>query len=95
VGLCAGAGNGCRTISADEQPRPNSSTPVPCSYLIYSKGFADLPAEVKAYMLKRFHAMLTGEDKSAAFTHLTPADRKAVLEILRDTLPDLPAYWKK
>jgi hypothetical protein len=67
----------------------------PCSYLIYSKGFAELPTEVKAHTLKRLHAVLTGEDKSEAFAHLTPADRKAVLEILRDTLPDLPAYWKK
>jgi hypothetical protein len=66
----------------------------PCSYLIYSKGFADLPSEVKDYTLKRLHAVLTGQDKSDAFAHLSEADRKAVLEILRDTLPDLPEYWK-
>jgi hypothetical protein len=67
----------------------------PCSYLIYSKVFARLPADVKNYTLKRLHEVLTGKDKSMAFSHLTAADRTAVLEILRDTLPGLPAYWKK
>lgn len=41
------------------------------------------------------HEVLTGKDTSEAFAHLTATDRKAVLEILRDTLPDLPGYWKK
>lgn len=67
----------------------------PCSYLVYSKGFATLPADVKDYMLKRLHEVLTGKDKTSAFTHLTATDRTAMLEILRDTLPDLPAYWEK
>lgn len=67
----------------------------PCSYLVYSKTFATLPADVKAHTLKRLHEVLIGKDTSPSFEHLTAADRKAVLEILRDTLPDLPAYWKK
>ncbi len=67
----------------------------PCSYLVYSRAFATLPAEVKAHTLKRMHEVLTGKDTSEAFAHLTATDRKAVLEILRDTLPDLPGYWKK
>ena len=67
----------------------------PCSYLVYSKAFAALPTEVKSYVLRRLYEVLTGKDTSAAFAHLTAADRKAVLEILRDTLSDLPAYWKK
>jgi hypothetical protein len=67
----------------------------PCSYLVYSKAFTDLPGEVKAHALKRMHAVLTGKDTSDAFAHLTATDRKAVLEILRDTMNDLPEYWKK
>ncbi|AMV23551.1 hypothetical protein VT84_04015 [Gemmata sp. SH-PL17] len=67
----------------------------PCSYLIYSTGFAKLPKEVKDHTLKRLHDVLTEKDTSAPFAHLTAADREAVLEILRDTLPDLPDYWKK
>jgi hypothetical protein len=67
----------------------------PCSYLIYSKGFAALPKEVKDYTLKRIHEVLTGKDTSPAFTHLSAEDRQAVLEILRETLPELPEYWRK
>jgi hypothetical protein len=67
----------------------------PCSYLVYSTGFRSLPADVKGYALRRLHDVLTGRDSSAAFAHLSAADRVAVLEILRDTLPDLPDYWAK
>lgn len=67
----------------------------PCSYLVYSKAFASLPADVKGPALQRMHEVLTGNDDTAAFAHLTAADRTAVLEVLRDTLPDLPEYWKK
>lgn len=67
----------------------------PCSYLIYSRAFAALPADVKGHVLRRLHEVLTGKDTSAPFAHLSVADRKAVVEILRDTLPDLPGYWKE
>jgi len=66
----------------------------PCSYLVYSKSFTSLPADVKELTLKRMHEVLTGRDSSEAFAHLSAEDRKAILEILRDTLPGLPAYWK-
>ncbi len=66
----------------------------PCSYLIYSKAFAMLPGEVKDYVLKRLWEVLTGKDTSEAFAHLSSADRQAVLEILRDTLPELPEHWR-
>jgi hypothetical protein len=65
----------------------------PCSYLIYSESFAALPAEARDYVLRRLWEVLGGQDQSEKFTHLTPADRAAVLAILCDTLPDLPDYW--
>ena len=37
--------------------------------------------------------VLSGQDQSAKFAHLTKDDREAVLAILIDTLPDLPEYW--
>lgn len=67
----------------------------PCSYLIYSKAFTALPAPVKEFVLKRMWEVLSGKDTSPAFAHLSPADRKAIREILCDTLPNLPTYWKK
>jgi hypothetical protein len=67
----------------------------PCSYMIYSIAFESLPTEVKDYVLRRLHQVLTGRDSSREFEHLSEADRRAILEILRETKPDLPAYWRE
>jgi hypothetical protein len=37
--------------------------------------------------------VLTGKDDSKEFAHLSKADRKAVIGVLRGTKKDLPAYW--
>ena len=60
----------------------------PLSYMIYSSAFDGLPAEARAYVYSRIDAVLSGEDTSDEFSHLTEADRAAILEILRDTRPD-------
>jgi len=65
----------------------------PCSYLIYSESFDGLPAAVKQIVYSRLLEVLTGEDHSKKFAHLTTADRTAILEILRETKPDLPDDW--
>jgi hypothetical protein len=66
----------------------------PCSYLIYSKAFDALPAPVKDHVYRRLYDVLIGADQSAAYARRTPAERKAILEIIRDTKPGLPEYWK-
>jgi hypothetical protein len=66
----------------------------PCSYLIYSESFDALPAVVKDYVLRRTYDVLSGKDAGEDFAHLSAADRKAVLEILRETKPNLPEYWR-
>ena len=65
----------------------------PCSYLIYSEAFDKMPVEVRDLVLKRLFAVLMGEDQDKAFDHLTADDKKAILEILRETKPNLPDYW--
>ena len=67
----------------------------PCSYLIYSKAFTSLPADVKRLTLRRMDRVLSGQDTSADYAHLSKDDRTAIRDILRDTLPDLPNEWKK
>src|SRR5262249_22196066 len=62
----------------------------PCSYLIYGEAFARLPADARDYVLRRLWEVLSGQDTSADFGHLSAADRRAILEILRETKPDLP-----
>lgn len=67
----------------------------PCSYLIYSPAFDALPALVKDQVWKRLGEILTGKDTSPTFAHLSPADRRAILEILKATKPGVPASWKQ
>jgi hypothetical protein len=61
----------------------------PCSYLIYSAAFDNLPVPIKTHVIRRLHAILLGEDQDAAFAHLTPEDRLAILEILQETKPGI------
>jgi hypothetical protein len=60
----------------------------PLSYLIYSKAFDGMPDDVRAYVYRRLREILTGQDKSKDFAHLTSTDRAAILEILHETKPD-------
>ncbi|MHA3770170.1 hypothetical protein ACXR0O_01375 [Verrucomicrobiota bacterium sgz303538] len=66
----------------------------PCSYLIYSPAFDSLPEIMRAHLLERLWKILTGEDKDPQFAKIAPADRQAILEIIRETKPNLPDYWK-
>ena len=67
----------------------------PCSFLVYSESFDAMPTEVRDYVLHRIYDVLIGKDTDKAFEHLTATDRRAILEILRDTKTNLPAYWQK
>ena len=66
----------------------------PCSYLIYSESFDALPEAAKDYVMRRLWEVLSGKDQSKEFAHLSAADRRAILEILRATKKDLPKYWQ-
>jgi hypothetical protein len=66
----------------------------PCSYLLYSEVFDALPDEARKYVLERLWAILTGRESAEQFSHLSPADRLAILEIITETKSDLPACWQ-
>jgi hypothetical protein len=66
----------------------------PCSYLVYSSSFRQLPNEVQSYVWQRLWDILNGRDSSKEFAHLSAQDRQAILQILRETHPELPDYWK-
>lgn len=66
----------------------------PLSYLIYSQTFDGLPELVKDRVYGRLWEILSGQDTGKPFAHLSAADRKAITEILRDTKPSLPEYWR-
>lgn len=64
----------------------------PCSFLIYSEAFRELPEQVKDYVYKRLDEILTGRDESDRFSHLSAADRVDIRAILLDTLPQAAQY---
>ncbi|MES1256124.1 MAG: hypothetical protein ABUS56_10980, partial [Acidobacteriota bacterium] len=68
----------------------------PCSYLIESAIFDDLPAAARDAVFERLWAVLSGREKSATYARLSAMDRLATVEILRATKKDLPGYfWGK
>ena len=67
----------------------------PLSYMIYSAAFDGMPDIVKDRVYQRLYEVLSGKDQSPQFARLSADDRKNVLEIVRETKPNLPAYWLK
>ena len=62
----------------------------PCSYMIYSEQFNQLPSEAKTAVYQRLRRVLSGAERDAKYRHLSRPDRNAISEILRDTKPDMP-----
>jgi hypothetical protein len=61
----------------------------PLSYMIYSTAFDGLPDSIRTRLSQRLWEVLTGKDHLEKFARLTGDDKKAILEILRDTKPAL------
>jgi len=64
----------------------------PCSDMIYSPAFDGLPAAVKQAIYTRMIDVLSQPDDRLSTARVAAADRRAVLEILRDTKPDFPGH---
>ena len=65
----------------------------PCSYMIYTPAFNALPQLAKDAVYARLWHLLSGEATDEPYGRLSLADRRAIIEILRDTKPDLPAFF--
>jgi hypothetical protein len=66
----------------------------PCSYMIYADAFDALPAEAKEAIYQRMWQVLSGDENDQKYARLSLADRQAIVEILKDTKPDLPGYFQ-
>lgn len=64
----------------------------PCSFLIYSESFDQLPEEMKSYMYTRLGQILDGKDHTGLYATLTETDRAAVREILLATKPEFKDF---
>jgi hypothetical protein len=62
----------------------------PLSYMIYSGGFDGMPPGARDAVYRRLWTALHGEIRG-----FTGADRRAVIEILRETKQGLPDYWRR
>ena len=67
----------------------------PCSYLIYSDAFEQLPAKLKERIYERLFEILDGEDSSGAYEKISPESRQVIREILVATKKALPARWSR
>jgi hypothetical protein len=63
----------------------------PCSSMVYSEAFDGLAPAVKKAVYGRMIDLLSGTDGHVQYARISADDRRAVLEILRDTKPDFPA----
>jgi hypothetical protein len=66
----------------------------PCSYMIYAEAFDALPAAAKAAVYERMWEVLSGKDTNKIYATLSAADKRAVVDILRETKKDLPTYFR-
>ena len=64
----------------------------PLSYMIYSAAFDAMPDTARERIYRRLYDVLTGQDQSKTYSRLSAEDRRAILEILRQTKVTLPAY---
>jgi hypothetical protein len=67
----------------------------PCSYMIYSEAFEALPPAAKTLVYQRLWEILSGGETSPAYKGFTSGDRRAIVEILRETKSGLPAFFQQ
>ena len=66
----------------------------PLSYMIYDPSFDALPDVAKEQLYRKLYDVLSGKTSGEKWARLSAQDRRAILEIARDTKPDLPSYWR-
>jgi len=66
----------------------------PLSYMIYSEAFDDMPDWVRDRVYRKLYEVLTNANTGERFARISAIDRRAVLDILRETKTGLPDYWK-
>ena len=64
------------------------------SYLIYSDTFDAIPDRAKALVYRRLWEVLSCADTSEPYSHMSPALRQDIVEILRDTKSDVSVHFK-
>lgn len=66
----------------------------PCSYIIYTDAFDTLLPAAKDAVYRRMWRILSGQEPGKPYDRLSSDDRRAIVEILRDTKKGLPDYFR-
>jgi hypothetical protein len=66
----------------------------PCSYMIYTPAFDGMPQAARNAVYERLWEVLSGRETGARYKQLTLQDRQAIVSILRETKPNLPAFFQ-
>jgi hypothetical protein len=67
----------------------------PCSYMIYTPAFDGLPQATRDAIYARMWEVLSGRDRDRKYARLTPQLRSDIVDILLDTKPGLPEYFRR
>ncbi len=62
--------------------------------MIYSEAFDGMPPLAKDAVYRRLWHVLSGQERSKPYAQISLADRRAIVEILRETKKGLPDYFK-
>lgn len=66
-----------------------------CSYMIYGLTFQNLMPQLKTTVFERLTTALQGQAKDHRYDYLGDKERRHILAILAETLPNAPADWKQ
>ena len=61
--------------------------------MIYSAAFRALPIEVRQAVYRRMWEILSGSDSAPRYGRLAESDRRAIVEIVRQTMTDWPSEF--
>ena len=66
----------------------------PCSYLVYTKSFRQLPEEMREFVWERLRSILKARITDKKYDHLDEQTRDAIIQILLETHSEIPESWK-
>ena len=66
----------------------------PFSYLLYSAQFDALPAALREKLWHRLYEVLTSPDPGPKYARRALVDRRAIIDLVRETKPGVPSYWR-
>jgi hypothetical protein len=65
-----------------------------CSYMLYTDSWQKLPQVLKDRVYYKMAEGLRDVNPNAAFNHLPSDEKRAIRNILKETLSGLPSWWR-